>query len=147
MLWTYLKASYRYRLFRHLRLLAVSVCLLVLPISLLIYRDSMAHGTELYNSRPQEYDILIINAGTEHLPHFEHIPNLSYEVRADSIGVSVLEEVFSAPENTALDIEGLEILWNSDVLSASNLAYEFLYEAIEHAGDKNIFLFSGQETV
>ena len=137
--WTYLKASYKYRFYRHVRLILIFTCLMFLPLSLSIYRDSMVHGVELYNRRPQEYDLLIFHAGDEHLPYFEHIPYLDFSVYEDFIGVNVHEEA-QISASTAHLSDAWEVWGAVEVYGA--LLTEIIDE-IRSDGYADVYLSSG----
>ena len=137
--WVYLKASYKHRFYRHLRLLLIFACLMFLPLSLSIYRDSMVHGVELYNNRPHEYDLRIFHVGYEHLSYFEQIPYLEFSMHEDFIGVKILEGAQISQSTTHLS--HLWDVWGAvDVYGA---LFNEIVDEIRSDGYSDVFLLSG----
>gem|GEM_PF-2774890 len=137
--WTYLKASYKFRFHRHLRLILIFACLMFLPLSLSIYRDSMVHGVELYNNRPHEYDLRLFHAGSEHLHYFEHIPYVEFSVNEDFIGVKV-QEGAQISDSTAHLSDSWDILGAVEVYGA---LFNEIVDEIRNDGYTDVFLLSG----
>ncbi len=107
----YLTRSFLRRPKRHISLLLILTCALVLPLLISVYRDSLSYGTALrLLSETKGETFHILNASESDLPLFENIPGLSAP-RYD--GGTVYLHILSENEwkdQTALDRYGSQIL-------------------------------------